>query len=335
MKLNKLPRPLHRSNYRSAIAEFVQRCRREPGIRAVYIVGTISQPGISDLDLLLSLDDKLRSPLKIDTSMPRAAKALIGHGSVLKVPTSLMSSVQTIDDFPLHHIWGDNYRFKKFLSPAFEVCRIMDWLPERIARLQKIKTAPTVDATWTLQFLKSITVSLEKFSILTNTPLYARFISDIRSLRKNWWKLRRRRDHLVTALTEAEVVSLRALRDCDEYVQRYHYIQPVNTPSRVQFSIKGGPRFVFGKSIAIEKNRLVLSPSYFSFYAAQVALSNGWLKNKLQASFSPKSRISRPVLSASLHQAITQRMRFTQECGAFLQRAGIHRGLLKYGWFLV
>lgn len=334
MRLNKVPRRLTRANYQRALDDFVNRAKEEKSIHAVYIAGSISQPGISDLDLLLSLDDTLRSPLKIDTAIPRTAKTLIGHGSILKVPARLMPSVRVVDDLPLRRIWGRAYRFADFSTPIYELCRVIDWLPERIARLQKVKTAAVIDATWMLQFLKSVTVSLEKLSALTGGTPYTAFVKDVRTLRKNWWRIRRRRQSIVEALYEAERIGLQALRDCDEYVQMHHYIQPVRVPPRARFDIKGGPSFSFGNAVTITRNKLMLSPVYFAFYAAQATVARGWLKHKLRASFSVEIPSLPATLSPAVRHATTKRMRFVEECGTFLQRVGIQRGLLKYGWFL-
>lgn len=334
MKFSKWPRRRARADYQRALKDFVRRSRQEAGIRAVYMAGNVSQPGISDLDVLVALDDRLPAPLKIDLAIPRTTKTLIGHGTILKVPERLMPSVQVIDDFPLRHIWGDAYHFDDFNTPPYELCRVLDWLPERIARLIRIQSLTVLDVTWALQFLKSLTVSLEKLSALTGANRHKEFTKDVIALRKNWWKDSQRHHHLLVALRAAEPVGLQALRDCDEYLIANNFLQPVRRPPPAHFAIKGGPRFAFSSSVAVVRHTLVLSPSYFTFYAAQAKLARGWLKRKLRASFSIKIPNTSPQLSPTLRQAVIQRMGFIEDCGAFLQRAGIKRGLLKYGWFL-
>ena len=55
-----LPRPLARAAYERARAEFVAAYDKVQGVHAIYRIGSVSYPGLSDLDFIVVLDDDYR-----------------------------------------------------------------------------------------------------------------------------------------------------------------------------------------------------------------------------------------------------------------------------------
>ena len=261
MKLINLPRKKTKAQYDEALASLLEVAQQEAAVRAVYLIGIVSQPGISDLDVLLCLNDDLREPIALEDHLPQHVRSLIGQGTILKVPRRAMKQVRIIDDFPLRRVWGEQFSWQTYDSSVYELCRVMDWLPERLVTLHRLRSADVGDALFALQLLRSLTVSLRKLSTLLHRRPYQSFIRAVDTLREEWWDVSSRRSDLKTLLAEAETVALQALSDCNDHVLDQKLIRPVPIPAGAELAIHGGPRFAFGEAAAIKRNRVVVPPA--------------------------------------------------------------------------
>jgi hypothetical protein len=55
--------PMTREDYDNVVARYIERCAAVPGVRAIYQFGAVSAPGLSDLDLIVVLDQaRVRNP---------------------------------------------------------------------------------------------------------------------------------------------------------------------------------------------------------------------------------------------------------------------------------
>ena len=335
MRLRNTPQRRDRRDYTEALRAAADLARETDGVRAIYMVGTVSQPGISDLDLLLCLDDGLSAPVLFEEKLPREVTTLVGQGTILKVPRRMMRQVHVIDDFPLRRVWGEDFDFQTYADPAYDVCRVMDWLPERLVTLRKLREQKAVDVLFALGLLKSITVSLQKLSTLRGGRSYGTFIRVVQDLRAGWWDNSRRTRDLTQLLQEAEAVALGALTDCNDYVLGQGLVEAVSIPKGARLVIPRGPRFTFGETAGMTKSGLVVPASFWPFYAAQVALSSGWLRRHLRGAVQGRlPRNGSERLSGELRVALEQRLSWVNEVGSWMVSVGIRRGLLKYGWFL-
>jgi hypothetical protein len=76
------PEPHDIAAYDAAVAEYLERLEPEPCIRSVYRIGSVGTPGISDIDLLLFLDDQVpvREPRRFSVrSLSPTAQYLFMH----------------------------------------------------------------------------------------------------------------------------------------------------------------------------------------------------------------------------------------------------------------
>lgn len=82
------PSPLPRERYESVLTGVVERLAADPGVRAIYRLGSLGHPGISDLDVLAVFD-----PMEGTVCRPLAGLDKVGQyaftHSVLGVPSDL------------------------------------------------------------------------------------------------------------------------------------------------------------------------------------------------------------------------------------------------------
>lgn len=80
MKLTGYPRPVARENYARAIEDVLRPLRTAPAVRAVYQVGGIRTPGISDVDLLVVFSDDADCGLDPLAGLSAEGRYLFPHG---------------------------------------------------------------------------------------------------------------------------------------------------------------------------------------------------------------------------------------------------------------
>jgi predicted nucleotidyltransferase len=103
------PRPLTSEAYADARTAMLARCNRDLGVRAVYQFGAIECPGLSDLDLLVVLDDAVSGvpePLRLASVDPQTAYVL-DHDPLFvgEAAAPLLAAVFPL--FGARQVWGD------------------------------------------------------------------------------------------------------------------------------------------------------------------------------------------------------------------------------------
>jgi len=142
----KYPPVLSMADYMEVIDLFCQDNRKA---KAIYTIGTINDPGISDIDFLV-----VDAVPKIS---PKVREYLVG-GNVLVMPESMMKYINYLERFDLQQVWGDELEIEKNENELFDAIEIIEWLPERICLLEHLKSVH--DIRRTLLYLKSMDLSI-------------------------------------------------------------------------------------------------------------------------------------------------------------------------------
>jgi hypothetical protein len=103
------PRPILLSAYERALDRFVHRVSQVPGVLAIYQIGSISCPGISDIDLIVVVDPS-QGPFGTKTSvqMEDEGEAVLFFHQPIHVDPALMSQIYHlfyVSD--LRRVWGE------------------------------------------------------------------------------------------------------------------------------------------------------------------------------------------------------------------------------------
>jgi len=136
----------------------------------IYLAGEISHPGISDLDFLV-VDHK---PV-----INKEVKLFLAGGNVIIVPSFLMEKVRDFENLNLKLLQGEKFKIK---SPKrhFKYIEIIEWLPERILKLQSLRIKNYTKQE--LQLLhKSVFRSVEAVSSLTKTENNLITVDEVRN----------------------------------------------------------------------------------------------------------------------------------------------------------
>jgi hypothetical protein len=103
------PRPIPLSAYERALDRFVHRVSQVPGVLAIYQIGSISCPGISDIDLIVVVDPS-QGPFGTKTSVQveDEGEAVLFFHQPIHVDPALMSQIYHlfyVSD--LRRVWGE------------------------------------------------------------------------------------------------------------------------------------------------------------------------------------------------------------------------------------
>jgi len=339
MKFVNLPKELSRKFYKKCKNEFIELCRKNSDIVSVYEAGSVSVPGISDLDFILCLKDKLKNKKEvIENQLTNGLKDIIGEGSILKINKANFSNLKLWDDFTMRYLYGGKFKFAEFNSKEFEICRILDWLPERLHSLLKFKKERKINVTRGLQLIKSASVSLDKLSKLTGSVRYESLSKDIKKLRSNWFKNKNEnnlRDFRNLLEKSADTI-LDAINEMDKFLIKNNYIFGDFSKAGESFKIKNGPEFFFGQEVEIREGKIFLPRSFFFFFAAQTLLGDGFISDNLKKSFDKKlPRLAiKGHINKKLLGVMKKRAQYIDRVANFFKKNEIKKGLLKYGWFL-
>ena len=124
----------------------------------IYQAGEVSEPGYSDLDFVVFANSVPVIPTEVEPF-------LMG-GNVILQPSEYASEINLLERFTLRHLQGTEHRFVNCPEPYMTIVEILEWLPERILKLEQLLHKSDVATAHLVQ--KSLNRSISKVSNFTN-----------------------------------------------------------------------------------------------------------------------------------------------------------------------
>lgn len=195
MKAINEPVYIDKSVYTDQIEKYKQRVVTLPGVRSLYLMGSINAPGLSDIDVIVVVDDDFSRELSNELSVSGLDNRIFLHGPIV-VPKSLAENFQYI--FYASNLkclfgekilqdWDDLLADqKKFLS----VCYLIDFIESRFMQFSALNEDYINKRAW-LTRIWSTVHSLFLYQFVSETPVPKSILklADIVKLtRKQWLK---------------------------------------------------------------------------------------------------------------------------------------------------
>ncbi len=331
-----LPQQRDKAQYTQAVQEFSETAMSYQDVLAVYTAGTVRNPGISDLDFIVCLKDKLSEQFEIEDKLSPLVLDLIGSGTILKINDRNFSRLNCIDLFPLRHVAGMRYSFEQFNGPFFTLCRVLDWLPERLYTLTQFKKGDEKNIVRGLQLLKSVGVCLGLLDQLMGTEQHVSFSNSVQNLRDTWFKSAAGVEECMVLVDVAERSMLQGLVDLDVWLVRHEMLRVPSGDwyTDLGFSIPNGPTFYFGTVPGLKEGGVIIPPYLAHFLLAQGRLADGFISSKILNSFTVDFSHTEFEMHPELTATIKLRMEYVNSMADFFLKNNLKRGLLKYGWYL-
>lgn len=195
-RFSDLPEPVGLDLYRRAREEFCEYFARVEGVHAIYRYGSVTYPGLSDLDFMVVLNDDYRHRPGVEYSNPpltTEAKYAVHHQQYF-IPRRLFALHNLlIPIFEIEHVWGApcgepvTGEEELHLASLFLACEdVVTVFPQF---LLSCLTSRQVRARYGQAQLKLITKISGLAETLLNRELpgAAEFTRNVRELREHWF----------------------------------------------------------------------------------------------------------------------------------------------------
>lgn len=190
LRLGRLPAPATLDEYDFASAELESRLRELPGIIAIYRTGSVSVPGISDLDRIAVVDRGVRPP-EIWSTLSAETRSLAMHGPFLVDERTFAKHRWFADLQPLEKAWGETIEIEPRPAPEhLEPLMAAESLIIFTLKLVKQAAAGRVKVRPTLCELNNFKRDLRLARIdRDSAPRAWSFSDEVTRLREEWWTL--------------------------------------------------------------------------------------------------------------------------------------------------
>lgn len=349
--LANLPEAGLRHGYDDARQQLLDYTATCSDIRSVYEFGTVKAPGVSDLDFVIVVTDdpSPRLPAMLaQANLPPLVVRLMNGGTLMVMRAAEFRDMRWWDDVSVRLLSGERIDFEEpapDLIAAVEKARVIDWLPERMARLLLISKQDAIPAQQLLCVLHSVSYTFSRlqkcFSI---SPVGMKeCLADIAWLRGNWFDVpaQEQRDKLVGLLDRALEAGFLGLH---QFARLYgdemgvDHVQCHNTlhfgsRMRLIFSDLDVVSLDHARQLSTSAAAVVPVPAVFLPHFAAYAGGSGLVSAGLSASLGPLPP-GLPALDAAMTTVLSKRIGHSNRMAAFLRQNSFQSGLWKLGWFL-
>lgn len=325
--------------YDRARADLTALLTGTPGVQSIVEYGSVSAPGVSDLDLIVGLSDEADERTAAALSkekFPHHVREAIGHANLIMVPHSTLPKIGLWGNWNTNVLFGGPIEFETFNSPELAAANIVDWLPERICRLLKVVGSRQFETRIALGLLRSALYSLDATETLTKVNRAKDIAPDILSLRAQWSTSRQWRS--IPLLLHRTIDSLHlSWRDFREWC---FYTHPYGREPELQ----GTTRFFFPDGTAYRfssvetppvihpdgRVEMVLPPALARHFTAYAG-GNGPISREMRRGF--ESPVTDGGLPTEMAKTLAARIALVNEWAEFLMQRGFRFGLMRMGWF--
>lgn len=343
-------------DYEEVRSFFADILKKFDDVIALYEFGHVNNPGISDLDVAVvykdSPADQMLGERIGQIQFSQATQDVIDGSTLMAFPERTFPSITLWDDLALTRLLGKEFVFEKF-SPEREkmldICRILDWLPERVLRLFRTLQKETIEVKQILGLLHSLRYTLRKVGGFC-VPLKAEieeFDKKITGLRAGWFAFdeNQQRAQLAQAVRQAVSVACACTASFSRWLQenKCYRFDAEAIQDGVTFSFVNGYGYTFVNDISQLNWSALLNkdqtrgvwlpvPVFWAFHLREYAEAGGVIGEKLQRAFSVYP-VHGAEINPELLELLCKRMALVNEWAEFLYRNHFRKGLFKFGWF--
>lgn len=205
------------TGYERIIEKVIAKLSHTPGVLSLYQSGTVSVPGISDLDLFVIIDPR-RPPSVQDLSLNclnLAEKELVHHPLTIYTPSLLQRFAVWGTGGDLYHRWGIKWEIpavQEDIANLSKMIQLGEWLFRSIPReLLRLLFKVTIPIRYALWYLHSLCHSLSLWQDLGQQvqPAWSDWHRSFTLFRGQWFnQTEDRKKHLISYLNHGIVIGL-------------------------------------------------------------------------------------------------------------------------------
>ena len=359
-KFSNFPVRYELKDYQEIRDRYIRRVAKLADVKAIYQLGDISVPGISDIDLMVVLNDKLQdSSFKDYTvqSLGGRSRYLFMHNPFI-VDESLFSSFSLFpyaERMKAIKVSDEEFSFKDVSIKAEPINRIADVIDNTGSLLRSFTfmlTSGYCPVRSTLVKLNALAINIDDFNKITgkSRQSWDEFSNQIKVLRKVWFFLKEtdQKKQLVILLNKAFSISYELSFSLANYLRDTGYISILNSmepliaqQSFLRFSVfsntsgegivelwKETMRHLNVDNLKGYKLFLVFFP--FAFYAQWSCYSQeeGEFSRSFRNYLSLGEEAKIVIQNSAYKDILCQRIKFLDKQISFLKKNKFYYGLL-------
>lgn len=331
-------------------------------IESVYEFGSVLAPGFSDLDIIVVLKDNINCDTLNDLnsiSIPRPVKDLMHeNGSYIFMNCNHIQKIYMWDDVSLKLLFGKRQQIdslpSNYISPV-EICRVLDWLPERTARLSNIvkdlfekKKIDVVDSANLLYSACNTFKRLDKvFAIGSETSREIIINSEL--IRNQWFEndLSFNINFLFENINNAIIESYHLMDKFSKKLLQGKWYQGCTKPDgNYSFHFPGNFKYVYRsgseyiqsfkrvKQKTFHETTEIFVPFVWLCHLWNYSVCSGYISQQLRNAFHIETPLTDMMVPEhTLLEVMHKRIELCNNNANFLKRCKIKNGLFKFGWF--
>ena len=186
------PKELKVEDYEKAKETFISALSKLNSVKSIYQFGTVSTPGISDLDFFVVLDDIIgqeRNRLKSAiNSFTETEKYIFSHEPFFVNKELFMNYLNIRHVSNLQHIYGEKIQMKKEVNKNCKIYMLIEILLSYPNFFLDSLIKKKIDVRKSLQILNAIKypISIYNDVVGNNKDRYSDFIEEISNIRDNY-----------------------------------------------------------------------------------------------------------------------------------------------------
>lgn len=323
-----------RKDYKVCLNEICKILKKD--VHSIYEYGTYKNPGLSDIDLILVVNNNNYNLKKKIKKIRSDFNFFFEFSNIIVANKNMIKYIKYFDNLRLNKIFGSKLYFKEPKKKEFLLLKyleIVDWAPERLIRLIEIKKNYADRKNFGL--INSTKYTLRNINFFLKKKKYQKLIYKIEKLRLNYKNVKEIEvkktieiliNHLLDALKEISKINF--------FSQNKYF-----SPEYSSLSFPNKSKILFNKNefkINKRKNFLHVSKCFgYNYYFYVNHCSDSSLSKIIKKYYYAKN--SKKLLLHENHELLhilKIRCKYLSENIDFLKDKKITKGLYKFGWFL-
>jgi len=351
-----LPKQVGADYYKMAREEIIQYFSQNSDVLSIFEYGSVSSPGVSDLDIILVLKDEVKTQEEFFefSNISKEVHHLLGDGTVMKMSQENFININFLENhIKVKKLFGKNLKPlipDKTYQETLDLISVVDWLPERIIRLTRILTSENVNIIDALTLLHSFSYTIKKVDNITYVnnkfPKSKSVLNKIKLLRNNWHSLSSHKLVLMECIQESILLGYSYLDLFENHLKNgYNYLNSnMNLDKNVSLELYDNHfiKFVSSssklqkKSFAIEMSqrdkKYVLISDYFYPHFECLANQSGYLSSVMKKKIKPYIKLNEKLLMPKYQNNLVKKITIAENNAKFLIKNRMKNGLFRYGF---
>ena len=341
------PKKVDLSYYADARNEVINYFHNDKNLESIYEFGSVRAPGISDLDIMLVFRSNPEEINKYNfRDINEKVYSLVANGNVIKMGIETFSCLDYIDHFNLKLLTGNSIKqniIPKNLKNIREIISICDWLPERIKRIEMVLSESTLNISFTLCLLNSITYSIQNVESLTSKiNLSDEFYELILSMRDNWYDLPNPEILLEEALRLSIEIGLDAISKITHtlinkipinFSEYKYYPDNISVPLHYKIKLDFNKSLSFNPLEKYQKEKIIIFPGILAYHYINLAFLPTQISKRLsQKLFNQRINPFLNLDNEYINYLYIKASLISENLN-FLERSKFKGGLVRYGFY--